>query len=185
MDAVALEAALADVVGRHESLRTIFPEEDGMAFQEILPAEQARPTLLSEVVAEAALASRLAEAAATSMDLSGEIPLRAWLFCLESQRHVLLLVLHHIAGDGWVDGSALAGPGAGLCRPQEPWRGAVFTGPAMQCRLHSVAARAPRRGEQFREEPALLSRLRLLAQGASRETQRELDLPSDSRAPGG
>ena len=30
-----------------------------------------------------------------------EIPLRAWLFCLEPQRHVLLLVLHHIAGDGW------------------------------------------------------------------------------------
>ena len=101
LDAVALEAALADVVGRHESLRTIFPEEDGMAFQEILPAEQARPTLLSEVVAEAALASRLAEAAATAIDLSREIPLRAWLFCLESQRHVLLLVLHHIAGDGW------------------------------------------------------------------------------------
>ena len=101
LDAVALEAALADVVGRHESLRTIFPEEDGMAFQEILPAEQARPKLLSEEVAEAALASRLAEAAATSMDLSREIPLRAWLFCLESQRHVLLLVLHHIAGDGW------------------------------------------------------------------------------------
>ena len=65
LDAVALEAALADVVGRHESLRTIFPEADGMPFQEILPAEQARPTLLSEEVAEAALASRLAEAAAT------------------------------------------------------------------------------------------------------------------------
>ena len=103
LDAVALEAALADVVGRHESLRTIFSESeaDGMPFQEILPAEQARPTLLTEVVAEAALASRLAKAAATAMDLSREIPLRAWLFCLESQRHVLLLVLHHIAGDGW------------------------------------------------------------------------------------
>ena len=34
------------------------------------------------------------------MDLSREILLRAWLFCLEPQRHVLL-VLHHIAGDGW------------------------------------------------------------------------------------
>ena len=72
-----------------------------MPFQEILPAEQARPTLLTEEVAEAALASRLAEAASTAIDLSREIPLRAWLFCLEPQRHVLLLVLHHIAGDGW------------------------------------------------------------------------------------
>ena len=40
LDADALEVALADVVERHESLRTIFPEEDGVPFQQILPAEQ-------------------------------------------------------------------------------------------------------------------------------------------------
>src|SRR5260370_31583787 len=101
LDAVALEAALADVVGRHESLRTIFSEVEGVPFQQILPAEQARPALITEVVCEALLASRLAQLAATSIDLSREIPLRAWLLQLEPQRYVLLLVLHHIAGDGW------------------------------------------------------------------------------------
>ena len=101
LDAVALEAALADVVGRHESLRTIFSEIEGVPFQQILPAEQARPALITEVVCEALLASRLAQLAATSIDLSREIPLRAWLLQLEPQRYVLLLVLHHIAGDGW------------------------------------------------------------------------------------
>ena len=107
LDAVALEAALADVVGRHESLRTIFSEDDGMPFQEILPAEQARPALLTEEVAEAALASRLAEAAATAMDLSREIPLRAWLFCLEpaAPRPVVGSAPH--CGRWLVDGSAV------------------------------------------------------------------------------
>ena len=102
LDVVALEAALADVVARHESLRTIFLEaEDGTPFQEILPAEQARPPLFIEAVAESELATRLAQGASTAIDLSREIPLRAWLLRLEPQRHVLLLVLHHIAGDGW------------------------------------------------------------------------------------
>jgi len=77
LDAIALEAALADVVARHESLRTIFPEAEGVSFQHILPAEQARPAFITEFVAEAGLASRLAEAASTGLELSREIPLRA------------------------------------------------------------------------------------------------------------
>ena len=101
LDADALEVALADVVERHESLRTIFPEQDGVPFQQILPAEQARLALVMEEVGEAAVGSRLIELAATSIDLSREIPVRAWLLRLEPHCHVLLLLLHHIAADGW------------------------------------------------------------------------------------
>jgi len=37
------------------------------------------------------------------MELERELPLRVWLFRLaeDERSHVLLLVLHHIAGDGW------------------------------------------------------------------------------------
>ena len=101
LDHAALEAALADVMARHESLRTIFRERDGVPFQHILPTHEARCALATEDVTEADLAEQLAVAAATPFQLDQEIPIRAWLFRIGPQRHVLLLLLHHIAGDGW------------------------------------------------------------------------------------
>src|SRR4051812_36737899 len=58
LDAAALGAPLADVAARHESLRTVFPEQDGVPCQHILPAEEARPVLVTEAVTPAALAGR-------------------------------------------------------------------------------------------------------------------------------
>ena len=101
LDHDALESALADVVTRHESLRTIFNERDGLPFQEILSAHEARCSFATRDIAEADLAEHLAVAAGTSFDLAREIPVRAWLFRVGPRRHVLLLLLHHIAGDGW------------------------------------------------------------------------------------
>src|SRR6202011_501271 len=101
LDSAALEAALGDVVERHESLRTIFPETGGIARQVILEASAARPRLEMGVVSEDALAGALAAAARRGFDLSSEAPLRAHLFVLGESEHVLLLQLHHIASDGW------------------------------------------------------------------------------------
>ncbi|MEU9304037.1 amino acid adenylation domain-containing protein [Streptomyces sp. NPDC048269] len=102
VDEAALRAALADVAGRHESLRTVFPVADGAPHQHVLDAADARPELLVTEAADAAdLEQQLAGAAARGFDLATEIPVRAHLFTRDAERHVLLLVVHHIAGDGW------------------------------------------------------------------------------------
>ena len=106
LDRSALEAALGDIVARHESLRTIFPDVLGVPRQEVLAAEAARPRLAVVEVSEADLEEALAGAARRGFDLACEPPLRAQLFALEpdedgAREHVLLLVLHHIAADGW------------------------------------------------------------------------------------
>jgi hypothetical protein len=101
LDRAALEQALGDLVERHESLRTLFPDRLGVPRQEILPPLSARPRLEIGSVDEAGLAAALTAAAGQGFDLSREIPLRAHLFELADDEHVLLIVLHHIAGDGW------------------------------------------------------------------------------------
>ncbi|ALN78402.1 non-ribosomal peptide synthetase [Lysobacter antibioticus] len=93
----ALRAALADLCERHESLRTVFPAGDAPS-QQVL--ERAAPTLDFVDSDEASLADALSTAAAYAFDLRHEIPLRATLVRLGPQQHALLLLLHHIAGDG-------------------------------------------------------------------------------------
>jgi amino acid adenylation domain-containing protein len=99
--AETLYLALMDVVGRHESLRTVFPDSDGTPRQEIL-APQAAPVTLERLdLSEADLPAALEQAKAYCFDLTREIPLKTWLFDLGDGRHVLLVLQHHIATDGW------------------------------------------------------------------------------------
>ncbi|WP_156763299.1 condensation domain-containing protein, partial [Mycobacterium scrofulaceum] len=104
LDARALGAALADVVARHESLRTVFAAPDGAPQQVVIPAERA-DFGWHVVDAGGWSASRLDEAvkaaARDTFDLSTDIPLRAWLFRVADDEHVLVAVVHHIAADGW------------------------------------------------------------------------------------
>ena len=104
LDREALAAALIDLVGRHESLRTVFPEnEDGTPYQRVLETSDVQLDLhLPTVeVSEDELPAALAEVTAQGFDLRAELPLRARLFVLAEDVHVLVMLLHHIAGDGW------------------------------------------------------------------------------------
>ena len=101
LDCGALEAALGDLVERHESLRTVFPDTLGVPRQLILEPARRGHGWRSWRWSEAALPEALAGAARRSFDLASEPPLRTHLFVLGPREHVLLLVLHHIAGDGW------------------------------------------------------------------------------------
>ncbi|XDO64206.1 non-ribosomal peptide synthetase [Streptomyces sp. RLB1-33] len=98
LDPAALRTALADVVARHETLRTVFAEDAEGPYQRIL--EPLAPSLGVEDATADDLDARLAAAARTGFDLATDIPLRARLFALAPHEHVLLLVMHHIAGDG-------------------------------------------------------------------------------------
>ncbi|MFF1440224.1 non-ribosomal peptide synthase/polyketide synthase [Streptomyces sp. NPDC058295] len=104
LDPDALAAALNDVAARHESLRTVFPEDDGRARQVVLDPSRGTVPVRHGRVTERELPGRLAEAAARGFELDRELPLRAHVFDLNPDEHVLLLVLHHIAGDQWSDG---------------------------------------------------------------------------------
>ncbi len=105
----ALADAVTAIVARHEALRTTFATRDGIPVQIVHPpAPVAVPEIdLTDVAAgerEAALARRLAEEAARPFDLTRDSMLRAALFRLGPEHHALLLVLHHIATDGWSTG---------------------------------------------------------------------------------
>ncbi|MFF5454008.1 amino acid adenylation domain-containing protein [Streptomyces sp. NPDC012950] len=101
LDADALRAALRDVVERHESLRTVFPERDGVPHQTVLPAATATPRPPVESTAPADLEAAVLAAVREPFDVLTDPPLRARLLRAAPEHHVLVLVLHHIAGDGW------------------------------------------------------------------------------------
>ncbi|MCK9899586.1 amino acid adenylation domain-containing protein [Frankia sp. Cpl3] len=103
LDVGALRSALVDVVGRHESLRTLFLSEGGEPFQVVVPVAGVDVDRLWEVVDvdESGLQAALDGASRWGFDLGVELPVRAWLFRVGPEDHVLLVLIHHIAGDGW------------------------------------------------------------------------------------
>ena len=103
LDVEALRQAVGDVVARHEPLRTTFPETAGQPRQEIGDARSAADSvrIAPEPVDPDELPGLLAAAAGHRFDLETDLPLHLRLFRTAADEHVLLIVLHHIAGDGW------------------------------------------------------------------------------------
>ncbi|MFF9352039.1 condensation domain-containing protein [Streptomyces sp. NPDC014734] len=101
LDVPALRHALNDLVHRHETLRTAYPDWDGRPQQVVLDQAEAPVGLETEDITEAELPRALTTAAGYAFDLAVETTLRAGLFRLTRNEHVLLLVVHHIACDGW------------------------------------------------------------------------------------
>lgn len=96
-----LTEALRDVVQRHESLRTVFPEDGGVPRQVVLDAGAAAPVPAIVHCAPDELDALLSSKAAEEFDLAAEPPLRAAVYSAGTDEQVLLLVTHHIASDGW------------------------------------------------------------------------------------
>ena len=106
LDVGVLERSLEQIAGRHEVLRTRYRAEAGVAVQVIdetgevpLPVEDLSGLEAEEQ--ETTLERLMAEEVERPFDLQQDRMLRAKLYRLRKEDHVLLLTLHHIASDGW------------------------------------------------------------------------------------
>ncbi|MGW5388313.1 amino acid adenylation domain-containing protein, partial [Nocardia sp. NPDC003963] len=101
LDRQALQIAIADVLARHESLRTYYPEVDGTPFQQVVPTSAVIPDLTPVDVSETELLVRVAEFVSAGFDVTAGVPFRVRLFEVDPTEHVLVLVVHHISSDGF------------------------------------------------------------------------------------
>ncbi|MGW6425738.1 amino acid adenylation domain-containing protein [Nocardia sp. NPDC055053] len=100
IDVEALRAAVGDLVARHETLRTIYPETDDGPIQQVLPESAATPQLEVRRIAAGELGAAMHALGSSGFDVRGQVPLRVALFELGPDESVLAVVVHHIAGDG-------------------------------------------------------------------------------------
>ena len=95
LDVGALEDAAAEVSARHETLRTTFHAEDGVAYT------MTHEELLPEVtVLDSTVDSAVTRAVTRPFDLASG-PLLRLDVVPDGQAHVLVLSTHHIIADGW------------------------------------------------------------------------------------
>jgi amino acid adenylation domain-containing protein/non-ribosomal peptide synthase protein (TIGR01720 family) len=96
LDLAAWQAALTDVVTRHEALRTVFGERDGQPYQRIVT-----DTPVIEVVDYSD--TTVQNTVERPFDLATELPLRVTVARVSDVEHVVVVLLHHITTDEWSD----------------------------------------------------------------------------------
>ncbi|WP_235169537.1 amino acid adenylation domain-containing protein [Rhodococcus erythropolis] len=101
LDSGALEAALGDVVERHESLRTLFPTSANGPYQVIAEPALAAPRIHPVPIPGERLFTDLHAFFDIGFDVSEEFPLHVRLLRIGPEQHVLAIVVHHIAADGF------------------------------------------------------------------------------------
>ncbi|MFD3428938.1 amino acid adenylation domain-containing protein [Nocardia fluminea] len=115
LDLPALRAAIADLIARHEVLRTVYPVSegvgadghgsvlDGEGHQLVLAAGDpaAMPEFDVVEVAEEDLTEAIGVAALTGFDVTAAPPVRVRVLAISESEHVVVCVVHHIAADGF------------------------------------------------------------------------------------
>ncbi|NMN98108.1 non-ribosomal peptide synthetase [Antrihabitans stalactiti] len=100
LDVAALNTAIGDVIGRHESLRTMYPSDALGPVQVILAPAAATPELTAVTVAARDVFEHVAALVGTGFDVTAGAPLRLGLLRLAPDIHVVVVVVHHISTDG-------------------------------------------------------------------------------------
>ncbi len=102
LDAQALDYAFNCIVGRHEILRTVYREEAGEVFQTVLPRERWHLEIVENFNGDShELLEYIKSYVAIPFDLSADPVLRVRLVRLSPIENILIVVIHHIASDGW------------------------------------------------------------------------------------
>ena len=104
LDVAVLEAAFKEIVQRHEALRTVIREEDGIGYQAITAGTDWRLHLLTEEELGAngqTIPAYISATVSQPYDLSVDQLLKVSLIQVQPDEHVLLVLVHHIAFDGW------------------------------------------------------------------------------------
>ncbi len=101
-----LRRCLNEIVRRHESLRTTFPNEEGSPIQKISPTLEIEMPLVDltsfeDSVRDAEAQRQAAMEARRPFNLAQGPLLRAVLLRLAADNHVAVLTMHHIVSDGW------------------------------------------------------------------------------------
>ena len=112
LDAAILKDSFNDLIRRHESLRTIFTQEDGIPYQKVqdellvdLPTQDLSGVSGDE--RKQKMDYLIHHEAAKPFDLASGPLIRISLIKLGEQNHVLLITTHHIISDGWSTGLVL------------------------------------------------------------------------------
>jgi amino acid adenylation domain-containing protein len=101
LDSQVLERAFREIIHRHEVLRTVLIEKDGMVFQEVRPTAGWRLDHSVRPMSADKLEEYVRETTSGAFDLSADYMLRAYLTQTGGQEHLLAVVIHHIAADDW------------------------------------------------------------------------------------
>ncbi|MBX3630048.1 MAG: amino acid adenylation domain-containing protein [Nitrosomonas sp.] len=106
LDGAALEQAFNAVIRRHAMLRSTFGMREGEAVQLIadaylLPMYRSDLCAMQTEVQHERVNQIIHELAGLPFDLEKNPPIRASLLQLDVQKHVLIVVLHHIVSDAW------------------------------------------------------------------------------------
>ncbi|MEX2592395.1 MAG: amino acid adenylation domain-containing protein, partial [Anditalea sp.] len=103
LDLEAMEYALKYIVNRHEIFRTVIHEKDGLKEQLVMDADSWQLSVVEgqKYQQDAEIMQNIEQFVQEPFDLSNDFMMRARLIRLGNQDHVLVLVMHHIAFDGW------------------------------------------------------------------------------------
>ncbi|SMD41575.1 amino acid adenylation domain-containing protein [Aquiflexum balticum DSM 16537] len=100
LDFTALEEAFKIILNRHEPLRTVIREKDGMPCQILLEMDRWKLDSM-ELLDQKLLDKQITSLIRIPFDLSADYMMRACLISLGPDHHCLVITLHHIASDGW------------------------------------------------------------------------------------